>query len=91
MTPSSPALLVIVATFAFLSPQVRTDVVRVACTCAADDKACIITYCSGLGSGPGTGNVGTSTKSTTDQVIQPKKPSNEAPRPSDRLSPRGNP
>ena len=47
----------IVATFAFLSPQARPDVVRVACTCAADDKACIITYCSGLGSGV-TGSAG---------------------------------
>jgi len=91
MRHMSPALLAIVAAFAVLSPHGRTDIVSVACTCAADDKACIITYCSGIGSGPGTGSVGTSTKSTTDVIIQPKKPSNEPPRPNDRLSPRGNP
>ena len=91
MMRMTPALLTIVAAFAVVSPHARTDLVRVACTCASDDKACIITYCSGIGSGPGTGNVGTSTKSTSDVVIQPKKPSNEAPRPTDRLLPRNNP
>jgi hypothetical protein len=87
MKQISPTALTIIVAFAVLSPAHRTDVLAVACPCEPSDRACYITNCSGIGSGPGTGNVGTDSKKPPELSIESKKPI-EQPKPDTPPAPR---